>query len=283
MHCNNRIEPSTYHQLLFGPPYIILYLVILVVGVILCGYGYAAVNADLLISGEATIMRSGGFTSEYLQDVTPAECRSAQPDDKVQLTDKRDGQKYWVMKMRDGNCWMVQNLALNLSTEGLTSELSDINPSTVAGYVETMNAVGEKVLSWNASSAFPPTATLANMAAVGSSRNTTRSWNYGKYVQKVYNQILNCGKNSKGPSGCGNQLQNVSGYEATWDFDHTKTTYDATSKQYDARFLIGNYYQQMAATAGSLQRATNATGTSSICQRGWQLPAKTNYRTLLTA
>lgn len=83
--------------------------VITFLGVALCGYGHAAVSSNLLISGEASIKKTGGdFTSTYMQDVTPEECMKVENDTEKQLIDKRDGKKYWVIKLRDGSCWMTQ-------------------------------------------------------------------------------------------------------------------------------------------------------------------------------
>ena len=51
--------------------------------------------------------------------------------DQMQLTDTRDGKQYWVAKLPDGNCWMTQNLDLDLSTsEPLTSDTTDLPDGT---------------------------------------------------------------------------------------------------------------------------------------------------------
>jgi uncharacterized protein (TIGR02145 family) len=46
--------------------------------------------------------------------------------------DTRDGRSYFIQRLADGNCWMLDNLALNASTENpivLNSDNSDINSS----------------------------------------------------------------------------------------------------------------------------------------------------------
>lgn len=50
------------------------------------------------------------FTIEYMQDMTPQVCAAASMRETKQLIDKRDGKKYWVTKMHDGNCWMTQDM-----------------------------------------------------------------------------------------------------------------------------------------------------------------------------
>ena len=88
------------------------------------------------------------FAIEDMQDMTYAVCQTATTPDKTAtqldwdgshagddsyvprtvLTDTRDGKKYLVSKLADGNCWMSQNLALDLSnTKTLTSEDTDLN------------------------------------------------------------------------------------------------------------------------------------------------------------
>ena len=55
----------------------------------------------------------------YMQEV--GSCPSTLTTGMVyQLTDNRDSQKYLVAKLKDGNCWMLQNLKLGRSTSTLT-------------------------------------------------------------------------------------------------------------------------------------------------------------------
>lgn len=71
-----------------------------------------------------------------MQQMTHDICQSTALHVSKQLQDERDGKLYWVTKLADGNCWMTQNLALNLGTgdpiDGgerqamLTSETSDL-------------------------------------------------------------------------------------------------------------------------------------------------------------
>lgn len=50
------------------------------------------------------------FSIDYMQDMTPQVCAAASTRETKQLEDKRDGKKYWVTKMHDGNCWMAQDM-----------------------------------------------------------------------------------------------------------------------------------------------------------------------------
>ena len=81
---------------------------------------------------------------EYMQHMTPEICASANGSDTKQLIDKRDNKTYWVGKLPDGNCWMTQNLDLDLSTSKTftpadTNISSNWTPSTsttmtISGY-----------------------------------------------------------------------------------------------------------------------------------------------------
>ena len=52
----------------------------------------------------------------YMQDFTAGQCDSMTQGEQIQLVDSRDGKTYWAGKLPDGNCWMTQNLDLDLST-----------------------------------------------------------------------------------------------------------------------------------------------------------------------
>ncbi len=97
------------------------------------------------VSGGLTYIPStpAFYTITAMQDMTTAVCNSvatpaasvtditttneANKVPQTTLTDSRDGSSYVVRKLADGNCWMVQNLDLLLSTgTTLTSEKTDL-------------------------------------------------------------------------------------------------------------------------------------------------------------
>ncbi len=49
-----------------------------------------------------------------MQEMAAGVCHSAQYETEGRLQDTRDNKVYWVAKLRDGNCWMTQNLDLDL-------------------------------------------------------------------------------------------------------------------------------------------------------------------------
>ncbi len=61
--------------------------------------------------GEVT---AGFATITYMQDLTYEICANdARYGESGKLIDSRDNKIYWVAKLRDGNCWMTQNLDYN--------------------------------------------------------------------------------------------------------------------------------------------------------------------------
>ena len=63
---------------------------------------------------------TNAFGVRYMQDFVAGAngtCSEVEVGTTAQLIDKRDGKYYWVAKLVDNNCWMVQNLDLDLGTE----------------------------------------------------------------------------------------------------------------------------------------------------------------------
>ena len=66
----------------------------------------------------------------YMQEMTPEICKASSENETKRLIDSRDGKYYWVAKLKDGNCWMTQNLDLDLSvSRALTSSTSNVSYS----------------------------------------------------------------------------------------------------------------------------------------------------------
>ena len=82
--------------------------------------------------------------------MTPGGCAISNEGDTKQLIDKRDNKKYWVAKLTDGNCWMTQNLDLDLST-GTT--LTPDNTNIPSNWLpSTSTTTGSSFSGYNSSS-----------------------------------------------------------------------------------------------------------------------------------
>ena len=190
----------------------------------------------------------------YMQDMTPEICASSTENDTTRLTDIRDGKQYWVAKLPDNNCWMTQNLDLDL-TNGtlLTPDDSDVSSS------------------WD-----PPRSTEKNGTVTSDSTYTeTYSWDFGLYVKNNPDDYDSYCDRVKTMSGCEGwtDATDLTPAEAEWTGSVDNTVSGST---YDAHFLIGNFYQWNAATAGSGGTITSQEADDSICPKGWQLPTSNN-------
>lgn len=219
-----------------------------------CAYGYAAVSTDLLISGDGAVVSEQGFSSEYMQDLTVTECAKAAQYSQKQMIDKRDGQKYWVIKYGDGNCWMAQDLKLQLSTEMVfTSELSDVEDD------------------WS-----PDYDTLDTVSVYAANVNATRSYDFGYFVPLKPTASTACPNGKTTLADCMGQFLDVSDRTPSNDpnFYENNGNIAYNDMEYDAHYLVGTYYQFNAATAGTGGglKTVKAKAPASICPRGWHLP-----------
>jgi len=207
----------------------------------------SVVSSPLVIANE--------FGVDTMQEMTPTVCSNATDqngDGEItgQLKDTRDGKFYWVAKLADGNCWMTQNLDLDLSTSAaLTSADSDVANSWTPGY-DTFDAVTTDTVD-------------------ASSQTQTRSWGAGdNWNYRITNPNISstCGAAKNSPIDCKVQFTEYPG--------GTPTTANSDTL---AHYLVGNYYQWNAATAGtgadlSNDEAGKVQASNSICPKGWRLP-----------
>ena len=200
-----------------------------------------------------------------MQEMTPEFCASvttSSPGNTARLQDTRDGKYYWVAKLADGNCWMTQNLDLDLNTVGepagtLTPEDSDVS--------ESWN-FNDKGGSWYSS------------AADGSTAKTAiQGWDLGAYVKTSPTATASCASNSD-LSACPSQFTKVTSDMTPYAkaVNEGKLPADnvaVNGNNYDAHYLVGNYYSWPAATAGSGNKVSNSgDATDSICPANWRLP-----------
>ena len=199
---------------------------------------------------------------ETMQEMTSTICSNADEGETARLKDARDDKLYWVTKLADGNCWMTQNLDYDISADGITGEEAE-QTDLLAGTV------------WDSSSDYAPQATTTGSPFNNATNTDTYSFDPGLYVNDP----------SKGWSTCNTYYEDTS---ACTDGNWTKIT-DSMSPMttertngtvvdgntYDAHYLVGNYYQFNAATAGTGASVTTRydDASSSICPKGWRLPS----------
>ena len=85
-----------------------------------------------------TILADDPAPSIYMQDFTLAMCDALATDEQLTLIDSRDDKTYTVVKAKDGNCWMADNLkyAVTTSSSWTTNDYSQnlLHIATNEGY-----------------------------------------------------------------------------------------------------------------------------------------------------
>ena len=200
---------------------------------------------------------------DNMQEMTAEICQASTENETKQLTDTRDGKKYWVTKLADGNCWMTQNLDLDLGIKDGNTDTTVLTP-----------ADSDVSNNWT-----PPRSTEPAGTITSANTNTeTYSWDLGMYVKSDPDGYSDyCGGSSiKG-------LADASCTDAGWTnvssmtpMEDENATDVISGSTYNAHYLVGNLYQWNAVTAGTGGTITSAEATDSICPKGWQLPTSNN-------
>lgn len=238
--------------------------------------------------------------ASYMQEMTAEACANTDIDMTRRLTDWRDGKKYWVAKLADGNCWMTQNLALTLAISEGEVKAEKIDHTLGESITVANTDISEP---WSLDSKYPPEATTKTV--VGSpTLQTAKSWDLGQYVWATPDDLKAC-TNQKGEDPYSKCL--ASGFINVSDATKWQAATEITEGwtgtlnnqvqtlavnlntdntpsdggTYDAHRLIGNLYTFPAATAGQGPLYTTVTKVeSSICPKNWQLPTSgPNYDT----
>lgn len=126
---------------------------------------YVPINLreSFALAGKHRTAGVDGHNYYAMQDMTPAICdRSDELEDQTQVVDVRDQKIYWVAKLRDGNCWMTQNLDFDITENNVVPETSNVE------------------VAWNSSSAYPPQVTSTEIFT-SSGDNDAYSYDPGDY------------------------------------------------------------------------------------------------------
>ena len=191
-----------------------------------------------------------------MQEMTSEVCAKTEVGTVARLTDARDQKQYWVTKLADGNCWMTQNLDLDLSTnKALTSADSDVTSS------------------WTPTN---DTLTDGTVTPSTSDYEAIYSWDLGNYILTTPTAGKDCGISGKSDYGDCTSV----GFRDVTDMTPMTdgTTNEAISgNTYNAHYHVGNQYTRNAATAGTGgSNVVNTNATDSICPKGWHLPTSNN-------
>ena len=225
-----------------------------------------------------------GFICSMVATPTDATALTTQS---TQLIDTRDNSVYWVSKLLDGNCWMTQNLDLNLdSSVALTSADTDLH--SVDSWTPTRSTIDSTAYNNTTSGASGGILTFNNGAQ---NSNFAPDWGLDSdiplSVDPGYRYVL---------------PKNMTSANTNW-YDNGDTFYycanqDTTcgGNSENGHYTMGNFYNFAAASAtnnvettlgGSANVVQNKVMPDSICPKGWRLPidqtTNNEFNTLLGA
>jgi len=276
----------------------------------------SVVASPKLVTGFDRTDTMQGMTAEICKEIGSAEDLASGTAAKYKATDSlgntyytkrlkdtRDQKWYWVAKLADGNCWMTQNLALDIPAEGLTSvdtalNLANADPETGIATWKPIEATRNVTKMTEAEKAerfvIEECANLAgDEERACLNRNAGYSWDEGEYVL-VYPRarsgvmeklaVDNAGLADYSdpaniPSDIPREMLTKNGQliveiNGDWTpssdpkFTESNSGYavDMEHKVYDSHYLIGNYYQWFAAIAKTLEEGRQITESGQIVE-----------------
>ncbi len=200
-----------------------------------------------------------------MQDMTHDICNNVDVEEsELQLIDVRDNKIYWVAKLKDGNCWMTQNLDLDLSHEvALTSENTNLKTYAQTGpyspeggyYQDDTNTI-----YWAPIRSTTSSLNRNNFPATVDANNTPYSYDPSS-LYYYYGPPSN---------------------PANHTFYSLSTCQNENYPNCE-RYPAGNYYNWSAAVASDNTigfTETNTYADNSICPNNWKLPTSNNFNTL---
>ena len=181
-----------------------------------------------------------------MQDMTTNICNAITIYDEAsqtQLVDIRDGKTYYIAKLRDGHCWMTQNLDFDLSSSiALNSNTTDLNVvynSSTGQYAEYDNG-------------------------------------YAQLNNTIYYQPINITVNFTSGSG-----QVVSGWaisetapSSASKTNNTNTGHSSLGNWYNWTAAIAS--NDSSSITGGTRDDVSLNPKNSICPKGWRLPTISN-------
>ena len=220
-------------------------------------------------------------------------------EERIALRDERDDNVYIVTKLKDGNCWMTSNLALNLAdfagkTTGtlltpentdLTASREDLSTLTIEGvgggqttveYYDPAKSVREKIANGKVTNDPEETRTIADAL---DARNLTHDFaGYSELVlgQRQETQFQSLNQNTWYWGSIVSDDGNFSQTNAQYAIEVSQNANTEMPRSYNPgdNKTTGNYYNWYAATAEAGTYAMiGAQASDSICPSGWMLPS----------
>ncbi len=182
-----------------------------------------------------------------MQDMTHDICNNVDIEEsELQLIDIRDNKVYWVAKLKDGNCWMTQNLDLDLdSNRTYTHWDTDLGWSTEDGSTVDENA------TWR------PTHSTIDFD--GANTNQVPGW---------------INSNTEPYSANPGDIYYYTSNSDADDIKYNSLQECITAGHNDcAHYHTGNYYNwSVVVGSNDTSGITSGSAPDSVCAKGWRLP-----------
>ena len=221
-------------------------------------------------------------------------------EERIALRDERDDNVYIVTKLKDGNCWMTSNLALNLAdfagkTTGtlltpentdLTASREDLSTLTIEGvgagqkYYDPGKTMYDYALNLTCGAAPADDASDETKATYNACKATVTPGVTGNYFSIASASLLGTTQSA--------QFQSSDQQGSSWHWGskcsapgicdpNATPSYNELSalpREYMSNNKVtGAYYNAYAASAGELTfEAKSITLKDSICPSGWKIP-----------
>ncbi len=195
----------------------------------------------------------GGKQYYAMQDMTSTICSNATViGDVIEVYDTRDNTIYHIGKLADNKCWLLDNLALDLTNSTVLNNLTADNTNADAAALGYLKGT---------TSRNPSTDPDGNYATAGVA-NWTSDYSYSAPLVNMANKEI----------------------EATHYSDPDHPEYDMddplTPEVHAGHWKVGGHYNYCAASAGSYcygdgtsEGAPSGNASSDICPSGWRLPS----------
>ena len=222
---------------------------------------------DDVFNSDPTTPRDPETHLPTMQAMTGNVCDTVEEvDTEYQLTDSRDHKTYYISKLKDGHCWMTQNLDLDLdNTKTYTHGDTDLgwgSDKTTTSWKPDESTIPASsipsdgyVRNWNNSNTLPSSLDAGDWYWIGNwKRNGVDTWYEGEILGYDYLDLDNDGaadKFSRTP------------YAGNGEHGHVGNYYNWT-----AAIASNDSSGYSSSTAGNISRNPQ----NSICPAGWRLP-----------
>ncbi len=208
-----------------------------------------------------------------IQEIDYATCNLVEVyDTEYIVTDSRDHKRYAISKLRDGKCWMTQNLDFDIPSTALSSLNTNLTQYGVGGYTSSEGySKNGDIIYWTPDNATIPTSDIDSSGHVSGWQddgNSPYSVDPGNWYStdvwydesNEYNYL----------AGNASNRFSTSAYSGNGIHGH-----------------VGNYYNWAAAIAtndassytSSTYQDPSANPQNSICPANWRLPIMAQYST----